>query len=410
MKKHRNHKKYAHISCIYAVILVCIFLILFSGGCKIAEPADQKLKPYTEETEIAFAENSTQKNIEPENNMPENTAKTENTVEGINGDNNESENLESGQETGVIRDDPDKIIFTFTVAGDNRPADDSLPQPPVFIKLLENMKKAYPVFFINTGDIINGKTGNKNVIIRQFNDYLDAVSILGNLNFISCGNHDISSNTSREYFGELVNGSVFKNAELLGKKIISEKNGETGVDDGTADTNGSNNPVRYKNLYYYFEYENVYFVILNAYEEGLWGLVKDGQLSWLEKTLEALKDEDVFVFVHPPVYSYLNPDCITDGSEHVAFSSKKNQDYLRELFKKFKVDAVFSGHEHMYHRESHDGTEYIITGCSGAYPYVSAEEGGFYHFLKIDIKPDSWILTVIDENGQVLSENEIVFN
>jgi len=247
-------------------------------------------------------------------------------------------------------------------------------------------------------------------VIRQFKDYLNAVSTLGDLNFVSCGNHDISNSTSRKYFNELINGPVFESAESFGIKINSEKTGDTEDNNGAADNNASNISVKYKNLYYYFKYENVYFVILNAYEEGLWGFIKDRQLSWLEKILDVLKNEDVFIFIHPPVFSYLNPDCITDGSKHVAFSSKKNQDYIRELFKEFKVDAVFSGHDHMFYRETHDGTEYIITGCSGAYPYVTEEEGGFYHFLKIDVKPNSWILTVIDKNGDIFSEDEIPFN
>ena len=82
-------------------------------------------------------------------------------------------------------------------------------------------------------------------------------------------------------------------------------------------------------------------------------------------------------FIHPPVYSYLNPDCITDGSKQIAFSDKKNQDYIRKLFKDNNVDGVFSGHEHMFHKQKEGNTEYIITALSGAEPYVSKKKAVF---------------------------------
>ncbi len=94
----------------------------------------------------------------------------------------------------------------------------------------------------------------------------------------------------------------------------------------------------------------------------------------------------------------------------MAFSSKENQDHIRSLFKEYRVDAVFSGHDHLYSRQRIDGTEYIITGCSGAYPYAPEEEGGFYHFLKIVVKQESWILNVIDSKGDLYFREEILFN
>ena len=163
-------------------------------------------------------------------------------------------------------------------------------------------------------------------------------------------------------------------------------------------------------FFYYFEYKDVYFIILNAYEKGYWGLVQADQLFWLGQLLERLKDKPVFVFLHPPPYSFLNPDCITNGSLHVAFSSKENQDQIRALFAQFKVDGVFSGHEHLYNKQEHDGVQYIITGGSGSPLYAPADKGGFYHFLKIQIKAKSWIMDVIDSSGNKVYTEEILFN
>jgi UDP-2,3-diacylglucosamine pyrophosphatase LpxH len=265
-----------------------------------------------------------------------------------------------------------EISFSFAVSGDNRPANDDLPQPQNFIDILNSIKKFSPAFYISTGDIINGGSNDAAIIKRQFSDYLKAVSILNCLIYVATGNHEIQNVTGRNSFNELFNN-----------------NGKS---------------------YYYFEYQDVYFIVLDAYENGNWGAIKGDELSWLKNLLPSLKTEKVFVFLHPPVYSFLNPDCITDGSKKISFSDKKNQDDIRKLFKDSNVDGVFSGHEHMFYMQREGNTEYVITALSGAEPYVSKDKGGFYHFLIIDVKESTWVLKVMDVNGKLVEENEINFN
>jgi hypothetical protein len=306
--------------------------------------------------------------------------------------------------------DVDKILFTFTIAGDNRPANNTLPQPQVFLSILQQMKRISPAFFISTGDIINGNTENQKVIERQYQDYLGAVKVLSCINFVSPGNHDVANTTSRDYFVKWINNKVFSEVNQSGQSGINiinlSEEGSLIDNSGSGSSNISGNT----KLYYSFEFNGIYFVILDAYERGYWGLIKSEELQWLEKILERLKDEKVFVFLHPPVYSVLNPDCVTDGSLHVAFSSKENQDYIRELLKKFKVDGVFSGHEHLFNKKKVDDTEYIITAGAGAPLYASKEKGGFYHYLKIDIKENSWVCNVMDKNENLIDKVEISFN
>ena len=235
-----------------------------------------------------------------------------------------------------------EISFSFAVSGDSRPASDDQPQPKNFIDILNSMKKFNPSFYINTGDIIMGTSSDAAVIKRQFADFLKAVSILNCHVYVAAGNHEISTENGRNSFDKLFSSE-----------------GKT---------------------YYYFDYKNVYFIVLDAYEEGNWGAIKGEELSWLKSLLPTLKAEKVFVFLHPPVYSYLNPDCITDGSKKISFSDKKNQDDIRELFKDNNVDGVFSGHEHMFHMQKKGNTEYVITALSGAEPYVSKTKAVFTIF------------------------------
>jgi UDP-2,3-diacylglucosamine pyrophosphatase LpxH len=265
----------------------------------------------------------------------------------------------------------EEIIFSFAVFGDNRPKDDYSPQPEEFLRILKLIKDYNPDFAFSTGDIIYGGTADKEVIERKFLDFLDAISILNCKLYIAPGNHDVNNKISREYFQDFINSD--------------EKS------------------------YYYFEYKDVYFIVLDTYEEKQ-GQIIGSQLLWLEDLLKILKEKKVFVFLHPPIYSILNPECITDGSLHIAFSDKENQNYLRYLFNEFKVDGVFSGHEHLFNRQKILNTTYIITGGSGANLHVSKYRGGFYHFLIIEIKNNNWICKVIDIDGKLIEKASITFN
>lgn len=287
--------------------------------------------------------------------------------------------------------------FSFTVCGDNRPADDHLPQPEIYLRLLSLIEKEDAAFHVTVGDIINGGTNDKDTVIRQFSDYLEATAPYIDMNFIAPGNHDLTNETTRKYFKEM----IFKNT--LSKAVKSDIDiSLAGGQDPYDILRGQENA---DHLYYYFEYKDTYFILLNAYQEGLWGAIRSEQLEWLEDLLAGLKDEVVFVFLHPPPYSVLNP--YTDSSKHLAFSSKENQDHIRRLLEDNSVDAVFSGHEHLYNKEVHGGTHYVITALSGEYPFYPEEEGGFYHYVSIDVGRDSWTYNVIGSDGKLMYEEVI---
>ena len=343
-------------------------------------------------------------------------------------------------------------VFSFTVSGDNRPADDYLSQPDVFSKIAALIKEKNPRLHMTVGDVINGQTTDRDVINRQLKDYLDVLKTINVVNYISPGNHDIINKTTKELFFEMLNKKAFSDSVKSGipvyfpQDFISEdykvretKKGSGFISSGSLDgtsfsfypgdivlcpglsssykvktpemlENFFNDGLKSEIFYYFFEYNDVYFVLLNAFEEGYWGAVEGTQLEWLEKVLRILQDKKVFVFIHTPVYSVLNPDTITDGSKHVAFSSKKNLNRIRELFKQNKVDGVFSGHEHVYNKQSHDGTTFIITALSGEYPFFSDEDGGFYHFINVKVKKNSWVYETIDSTGAIRFTEEIPFN
>jgi hypothetical protein len=391
---------------IRVIILSIIVLVAASiiTGCHVNRRLPEVI--------LSDTSSMSQQTLSGTSNQTNNGDKAENESTGNNED-TATVTLESKNESETASD-KNRILFTFVISGDNRPANNENPQPEIFIKLLKYMKQQNPAFYINTGDIIMGNTDNQNIIKRQFSDYLAALKNLDVLNFVAPGNHDVANSMSEKYFLEMINQAAFDNAALAkieinttlaDKKLSEDKLQETGTNEVQIENGSAKN-----GLYYYFEYKGVYFVIVNAYEKGFWGLVQGDQFFWLEQLLDQLKDKPVFVFLHPPPYSVLNPECITDGSLHVAFSSKENQDHIRELFARDKVDGVFCGHEHFYNKQEHDSVQYIITGCSGASPYASEEEGGFNHFLRMQIKENSWIMDVVDSSGNKVYAQEILFN
>jgi hypothetical protein len=385
----KKYRKYSSYFLILIIILSLILSVTFFG-CKLNSKHNNQ--------------GSVENIASDESKVSDKSAESTTDKSSVN--DGQKDNTNSAES----KKDVDKILFTFTIAGDNRPANNTLPQPQVFLSILQQMKRISPAFFISTGDIINGNTENQKVIERQYQDYLGAVKVLSCINFVSPGNHDVANTTSRDYFVKWINNKVFSEVNQSGQSGINiinlSEEGSLIDNSGSGSSNISGNT----KLYYSFEFDGIYFVILDAYERGYWGLIKSEELQWLEKILERLKDEKVFVFLHPPVYSVLNPDCVTDGSLHVAFSSKENQDYIRELLKKFKVDGVFSGHEHLFNKKKVDDTEYIITAGAGAPLYASKEKGGFYHYLKIDIKENSWACNVMDKNENLIDKVEISFN
>ena len=66
------------------------------------------------------------------------------------------------------------------------------------------------------------------------------------------------------------------------------------------------------------------------------------------------------------------------------------------LFRKHPVRAVFSGHEHVYWRETHDGIDYFIAGGAGAPLYASPDRGGFSHYVIVRLSGDALTYDVVE--------------
>ena len=103
--------------------------------------------------------------------------------------------------------------------------------------------------------------------------------------------------------------------------------------------------------YYTFKKGNVRFFALDS------NYMDAKQLQWLQKQLADAGNNDWKIcYFHHPLYS--------DGKSHG--SSIELRALIEPLFIKYGVDAVFSGHDHVYERlKPEKGIYYFLEGSSG---------------------------------------------
>jgi hypothetical protein len=203
--------------------------------------------------------------------------------------------------------------------------------------MLDSIRRARPMFVVNTGDIVYGREGTGERTLRgMWSAYRRALDVLPMPVYHAPGNHDIFDATSGRVWDELV-GERHYAVDTLGIRLI----------------------------------------VLDSETEP--GRVGDEQFSWLRERLATLGGRTAFVVVHRPLFPV---------DAHIGTSLDRHpsdRDRLHALFVEHRdsIGAVFLGHEHQYHDETRDGVRYVVTGGGGAPLYVPPELGGFYHFVEV---------------------------
>ena len=213
--------------------------------------------------------------------------------------------------------------FSFVVFGDSRSNVSSHE------RVVERVRSEVPGFILGTGDMVN--VGSSERDWQEFFD-IERELLRENVMYPSLGNHD------RQGRG--------RTADAYRRYFALPEN--------------SPDPERY----YAFTYGSARFLVLdsNAYSFAL-----TDQTAWIEQQLQAArldpKIEHIFVSMHHPPFSV---------------SLHGGQKELREawtpLFEKYQIDAVFSGHDHVYSRAENNGVRYFVSGGGGAplYPRKSS--------------------------------------
>ncbi len=175
---------------------------------------------------------------------------------------------------------------------------------------------------------------------------------------------------------------------------------EAGGDDGIENYT---NFFGMKKAMYAFEYGNAKFIALP------WPKIKEDQakLDWLENELKSANEKHIFIFKHRP---------------HYDVGSKKYEDVegtetvTTKLYDKYKVTAVFSGHDHIYYRTKRNTTNYIISAGAGAPIYAlkrekDAVKGDVYYGKRLykEVKAGAISYKFVDANGTVTDIKEAMY-
>ncbi|HEY3235586.1 MAG TPA: metallophosphoesterase [Polyangiaceae bacterium] len=228
--------------------------------------------------------------------------------------------------------------FSFVVLGDNRGEEGGKPRP-VFLKILAEVNQTDARFVLSTGDMIAGYSEDPSATPRQWQGYQETLRGFKVPTFPSPGNHDIWNAES---------GRLYR--KLWGP------------------------------TYYAFDYGSARFISLDTESEP--SRIGGAQLEWLTKQLRTADKRQVFLYFHKPLFP-------VDG--HVGSSLDEHpeqRDRLHQLLVQHRahIKAVFQGHEHLYSHEERDGIHYYITGGAGANLYAPREQGGYHHFLLVQVK------------------------
>jgi len=130
------------------------------------------------------------------------------------------------------------------------------------------------------------------------------------------------------------------------------------------------------------------------------------QLDWLDQNLKDSKGTWKICFFHHPLYN--------DGRHHGPDLDLRTQ--LLPLFQRYDVNAVFSGHEHVYQRmKPEKGIYYFVLGNSGKlmthdFRKSDEREKGFdtdRSFMIVEIAGDKLYFQTISRTGETVDSGEL---
>lgn len=133
------------------------------------------------------------------------------------------------------------------------------------------------------------------------------------------------------------------------------------------------------------------------------------QLDWLDERLGASTADWKICYLHHPLY--------TSGRYRTA--SRAHRWALEPLFIKHRVDAAFSGHEHIYQRSMLEhGILYFVSGGAGslrsgeglAASYIARTYDADYHFMLIEIDGDELHFQAVSRTGHTIDAGTLFQN
>lgn len=263
---------------------------------------------------------------------------------------------------GRFKTPPDgPATFRFVVFGDTRSRHD------VHAQVVKAIVKTEPDFVLHTGDLVaDGEAVSQWPVFFSIERELLNKSVF----FPTPGNHERGSG----YYYEFFQAQPFYSFNW-----------------GTAHVTALNS-----------DYSNA--GPTEAARERFWM----EQLRWLEDDLARAQKADLrFVMMHHPPFSAVQRRQ-TDSPNRIARD-------LTPLFEKYKVHAVFCGHDHNYQHHLKNGVHYVVTGGGGAplyptdapLPGITVKAETVENFVQVDVTGSKARLQAFTPDGRLLERIEI---
>ncbi|NHJ01417.1 MAG: hypothetical protein EAX86_04710 [Candidatus Heimdallarchaeota archaeon] len=205
---------------------------------------------------------------------------------------------------------------------------------PIRAQMFNNIAANNPnmEFLIHTGDMVKSG-GEQDDWDRYFEDIANFTAKNTSI-YYAIGNHELYN-------------------YALGDGIYAPADEDFSVYEANVDLPGNER-------YYSFDYnDQVHVIVINTEEyweggdNGVFDITSE-QLDWIKADLKSNTIDFVITVYHRPSYSILRVGRVTAAQEI--------RRVLEPLFVEYKVDLVFSGHDHYYYRTQRNGTTYIVTG------------------------------------------------
>lgn len=157
-------------------------------------------------------------------------------------------------------------------------------------------------------------------------------------------------------------------------------------------------------LDYSLHYGHIRMILSNAYENWAEAPMR----PWLEQQLARARregpDDFLLVVMHWGMHS---------SGPHGPNNTLRRAG-LVDLFRRYNVDLVVAGHDHIYERGEERGLRFVVTGGGGAPLYRQRRPFEFtdsfvsaHHYIRVDADPQRLQLTALRADGTVLDRFDI---
>jgi len=272
--------------------------------------------------------------------------------------------------------------FTFGIISDLTGGE----RPGIFSVAVEQLNQLEPTFVLCVGDLIEGGTKDLDQLTREWTNFDDRANKLTMPFFHLGGNHDLSNKVMQEFwqnrYGELFYYFLYDNVLFL--MLDSED-----FDDETVEKIDEYRTDAMKIIYGEIDGQ---FDTTRYYRmpERVTGALSLEQISYFTKVLELHRDVRwTFVFMHKPLW-------------------KREDDFGFGPLEKQLADrnyTVINGHEHSFSYQQRAGKDYLMLGTTGGYQNPE-DQNAFDHITLVRMAEEPVITHlrldgILDKTGHI---------